>query len=172
LLAAKDLGLLCTRCPIPGIENCLTQSDAKCIECAEGYSASPDKDVCLLDICSDQGEESTEEGSCVKAAENCTPGQSTYTSSGLDEYKIHCKLCKPGFKMFFGECQALPDPENCLEVEMSNPERLCAVCNEGYEQDSNGVCLLEPTEENNDNDDICQDTDNGAKDPYNDGCEA
>lgn len=85
LLAAKDLNLLCTRCPIPGIENCRTQSGAKCISCAEGYSASPDKDVCLQDICSEQGQESTEEGSCVTAADNCSPGQSTYTSSGLDE---------------------------------------------------------------------------------------
>jgi len=74
--------------------------------------------------------------------------------------------------MFFGECQALPDPENCLEVEMSNPERICAVCNEGYEQDSNGVCVLEPIDENNDNEGSCQDTDNGAKDTYNEGCEA
>jgi len=49
----------------------------------------------------------------------------------------------------------------------------CACKNEDNEDNQNEDNQNEDYEdEDNQNEDSCQDTDNGAKDPYNDGCEA
>lgn len=44
--------------------------------------------------------------------------------------------------MLSGNCQALLDPSNCAEVELSNPERLCNVCISGQYVGPQGKCHL------------------------------
>jgi hypothetical protein len=126
IVAQNKLSTNCSLCPSNLIDNCATQSGDKCLECVSGFSASETMDVCLSDSCA-ATEESTADGDCVTPPANCAPGSSTLTDTG----DVHCTACKPGFEMDAGKCLALPDPANCAQVELSNPERTCNVCNEG-----------------------------------------
>jgi len=81
----------------------------------------------LSDSCEAIGQEATASGDCVVPVADCAPNSTTPMASGA----LYCTLCNPGFKLELGSCQALPDPENCGEVEMANPERICTVCSEG-----------------------------------------
>ena len=74
----------------------------------------------------------------------------------------------PGCKIDYLTCNALPDPKNSAEIEMTNPERTCKVCNEGQYAGPLGKC--HPNEEDG-GDEACKDSDNGAVDPYGDGCD-
>lgn len=55
----------------------------------------------------------------------------------------------------------LPDPEYCLEVNMTNPTRTCIVCEEGFIEEG-GVCVVPPTPQE------CDTT--AAVDSYGDDC--
>jgi len=116
----------CSLCPAGQIDFCATQSGDKCIECTAGFLTNEDQTMCLSSSCI-ATQESTADGDCVTPLPNCATGMSAKTTTG----QVVCSQCKPGFKMDAGNCQALPDPENCAQVEMSNPERTCNVCNEG-----------------------------------------
>lgn len=109
IVAQNNLTTNCSLCPAELIAHCAEQSGEVCLQCEAGYSVSALKDMCL-------------DGS-TEPIENCEPGQTVGS---------HCKACLPGFKIVSGKCQALPDPENCMQVEMTNPERKCKVCNVGY----------------------------------------
>jgi len=116
--------------------------------------ASSDSKLCLQDTSCGQGESVNIYGDCVVPAWACEEG---YT------VEDHCELCLPGYKDEQGYCVDLPNPENCLEVEMTNPERTCAVCIEGYVEE-NGQCVVQGTPEG------CDST--TAVDSYGDGCDA
>jgi len=163
LAAENNINSNCSLCPAPLIENCVTQSGDQCLECAEGYSVTELKDFCLEESCASVGKDSLPDGTCVDTPSNCEPGM--IVSSGTTE-QVHCTKCLPGFNLVQGSCVALPDPENCAEIEMTNP-RKCIVCEEGYSADSNGQCQEEKEEPA-----ACEDSDNGATDPYGDGCAA
>jgi hypothetical protein len=153
-----DISTSCSLCPAPAIDNCGTQSGDVCLECAEGYAASEMQDACLLADCA-EGTEASLLGDCVVPLVDCAPGYTNNIASGSI-----CEMCKPGFELNQGMCLALPDPENCAEVELSNPERTCNVCNPGYYAGPYGKCHQEDTA-------TCQDSDNGATDSYGDNCD-
>lgn len=142
----------CSMCPALDIANCATQSGSECIECAEGQTLSEMQDLCLLTDCP-SGMEANVDNECVVPEPNCESGHTLTTSN--------CQLCKPGFELKLGKCQELPDPENCAEIEMSNPEKTCNVCVEGQYADQNGKCT--GTESSEDLS-ICEDTDDGEQD--------
>lgn len=127
IVAENHFATNCSLCPPALIEFCATQNNDKCMECIPGYSANATMDVCLNDNCT-KPLESTASGDCVTPIMNCTHGSSVK----LDNGDVICDLCMPGFKTSQPwECEPLPNPENCAEVEMTNPERTCKVCNEG-----------------------------------------
>lgn len=127
IAAAQNITSNCSLCPAPVIANCTTQSGDKCLECEEGYSVTSLQDECLKDSCGTLGQQLLPDGTCADIPENCEPGKTKFDEASG---QLHCTLCLPGFKMEQGQCTALPDPENCLEVEMGNP-RTCVVCLEG-----------------------------------------
>jgi len=128
MVAEHHFATNCSLCPAGPIEFCATQNNDKCMECIDGYSVTATQDVCLKDACT-AAMESDANGDCIIPVENCTPGHSSTATSG----DVVCGLCKPGFEIDQKPyvCNALPDPENCAEIEMTNPERTCKVCNEG-----------------------------------------
>lgn len=126
MIAEHNHATNCSLCPAAPIPFCATQNFDKCTACIDGYFADETQTVCLKDC--GAGLESTSSGECVSPVDNCTPGSTLM----LDNGDIICSLCKPGFEITTThECLALPDPENCAEVEMTNPERTCKLCNEG-----------------------------------------
>jgi len=128
MIAEHHFETNCSLCPAALIEFCATQNFDKCTECVEGYSANATQDACLADACG-EGEESTASGDCVVPVKNCTPGMSTFSEQ---HDRAICDLCMPGFKITKPYvCAPLPDPENCAEIEMTNPERTCKVCDAG-----------------------------------------
>jgi hypothetical protein len=116
----------CSLCPQGLINFCATQNNDKCVQCIDGFTVNAAGDVCLKNACT-AAQDTTAAGDCVNPLPNCAPGRSVLTDAG----DVVCSECKPGFKMAAGKCQALPDPEHCAQVEMSNPERTCNVCEEG-----------------------------------------
>jgi len=127
MAAENNVTSNCSLCAAPApIDFCANQAGETCLECNPGYSLNEHQYKCLADACA-AGEESTARGDCVVPVPDCAPGSTHKTTSG----NLICKLCNPGFKIDSGNCQALPNPENCAEVEMSNPERICKVCNVG-----------------------------------------
>jgi len=127
IVSQNKIDTACFRCPAPGIANCGKQSGDQCLECNSGFQVSDTKDVCLKSSCT-AAQESTADGECVAPVPNCKPGSTDKPVGGFAPF---CRECKAGFKLDAGNCQALPDPSNCAVVTMTNPERLCEVCNDG-----------------------------------------
>lgn len=114
-------------CPEEDIANCKQQDGSVCNQCDKGFVLEDNK--CEVKKDCGKYKELSPEGECVKPSKNCTEGQTSY----INKWKTKCLLCKPGYELVTknGTCKNLPNPQNCIEINYTNPKRLCSVCKDG-----------------------------------------